>query len=119
MNKVFLLAVPIAFCILLSACATTGDPTRGGLFGWSEGKAKERQTEARRALEQEERREDALRLERQKLESQIAAKKRELAALQKSIDPSSGPNAAEAERIKRLEQEIDDLSEEALTLMDM
>jgi hypothetical protein len=29
--------------LALTACETTGDPTQGGLFGWSEGKAKQRQ----------------------------------------------------------------------------
>ena len=31
--------------VLLAGCATTGDPQRGGLFGWSENKARERQHE--------------------------------------------------------------------------
>ena len=30
---------------LLTGCATTGDPRQGGLFGWDEGKARERQNE--------------------------------------------------------------------------
>lgn len=33
----------LALCFLLTACATTGDPSRGGLFGWSEDKARARQ----------------------------------------------------------------------------
>jgi len=28
--------------LTLSSCQTTGDPTQGGLFGWSEGKAQQR-----------------------------------------------------------------------------
>jgi hypothetical protein len=32
---------------LLSACETTGDPREGGLFGWSETKARQRQVERR------------------------------------------------------------------------
>jgi hypothetical protein len=35
---------------LLAACETTGDPTQGGLFGWSENKAKVRQSALREAL---------------------------------------------------------------------
>lgn len=34
-----------ALCLLLAGCNTTGDPTRGGLFGWSEAKARQRQQE--------------------------------------------------------------------------
>jgi hypothetical protein len=43
------LAVVGAAC-LLAACETTGDPTQGGLFGWSENKAKVRQSALREAL---------------------------------------------------------------------
>ncbi|MBN8739695.1 MAG: hypothetical protein BGP24_05070 [Lysobacterales bacterium 69-70] len=34
--------------VLLTGCATTGDPQSGGLFGWSENKARERQHELAR-----------------------------------------------------------------------
>ncbi len=40
----------LAACALLVAlvgCATTGDPRQGGLFGWSEAKARDRQAEKR------------------------------------------------------------------------
>lgn len=44
--------IKIAWLVLLAAlstsCATTGDPTRGGLFGWSEEKAKARRTDLER-----------------------------------------------------------------------
>jgi len=33
----------LGICVALSACETTGDPTKGGLFGWSQHKADERQ----------------------------------------------------------------------------
>ncbi len=32
----------LAASLLLSSCETTGDPTQGGLFGWSQGKANQR-----------------------------------------------------------------------------
>jgi septal ring factor EnvC (AmiA/AmiB activator) len=35
----------VAAAGLLAACATTGDPNKGGLFGWSENKAKARQAQ--------------------------------------------------------------------------
>ena len=37
----FLLSAAVAG--MLSSCETTGDPSQGGLFGWSEGKAQGRQ----------------------------------------------------------------------------
>lgn len=43
-----------AALVLLSACETTGDPNQGGLFGWSEGKAKQRQAALHDALYLEE-----------------------------------------------------------------
>jgi hypothetical protein len=35
-----LLSLGVSF--LMTACETTGDPSQGGLFGWSEGKAQGR-----------------------------------------------------------------------------
>jgi len=35
---------------LLAACETTGDPRQGGLFGWSEAKARQRQADRRTEL---------------------------------------------------------------------
>jgi len=43
-----------AALLSLAACETTGDPRAGGLFGWSEAKAKERQQEKRDAVVQAE-----------------------------------------------------------------
>ena len=37
--------------VLLAACETTGDPTRGGLFGWSETKAQRRLADREAALD--------------------------------------------------------------------
>ena len=39
-------------CAVLCGCETTGDPTQGGLFGWSEKKADERIAERQTTLEQ-------------------------------------------------------------------
>jgi len=35
----------VAYWLMLAGCATTGDPRQGGLFGWSETKARDRQQE--------------------------------------------------------------------------
>ena len=39
---------------LLAGCATTGDPQQGGLFGWSEAKARDRQSERQKRVAGEE-----------------------------------------------------------------
>jgi hypothetical protein len=44
----------VATGLLLSACSTTGDPRQGGLFGWSEAKARERQEERQERVAREE-----------------------------------------------------------------
>ncbi len=36
---------------LLTSCETTGDPTQGGLFGWSQGKANQRIDEREQHLQ--------------------------------------------------------------------
>ena len=38
------------FALALTSCETTGDPTQGGLFGWSQNKADQRIYERRDAL---------------------------------------------------------------------
>ncbi len=35
----------LALCWIMGGCETTGDPHQGGLFGWSEAKAQDRQKE--------------------------------------------------------------------------
>lgn len=112
----------VAFCMIfaVSGCTTTGDPTAGGLFGWSESKAQQRQIAAVTALDQEERRGDELRAEKQRLQSQINSKKRQLSSLkQKSSQSPSSQSASEAAQISKLEKEIDELTQDALVLMDM
>ncbi len=42
-----------AMALMMMGCATTGDPRQGGLFGWSEKKAVERQNDKHGQLESE------------------------------------------------------------------
>ena len=42
MNKTFFPILALALSLAVAGCATTGDPKAGGLFGWSESKAKDR-----------------------------------------------------------------------------
>jgi hypothetical protein len=44
----------LAVGCLWTGCATTGDPQQGGLFGWSEAKARDRQKERQRQVAGEE-----------------------------------------------------------------
>jgi len=121
------LALAAALTLVTAGCTTTGDPKAGGLFGWSETKAKQRQADARAALAKEEQRSAALKAENQRLQSQVNAKKRDLAALEKkSAAASSGPSTAELAERRRLQNEIDQLNreieqknKEALVLMDL
>ncbi len=75
--------------LLLSGCETTGDPRRGGLFGWSESKAIERQNRLRdqlaassareRSLRE---REDLLSQRRAELQTQVAVREEQVRQLQ-------------------------------------
>jgi hypothetical protein len=69
----------MVLCCLAAGCQTTGDPTQGGLFGWSESKAQERQRErqasvagAEAELSSEENRQRTLEAHNQGAEHQIA-----------------------------------------------
>jgi len=114
------LVLVAALSLPVAGCATTGDPKAGGLFGWSEAKAKERQAAARAALAQEEKRGENLRSEKQSLQNRINVKKKELSDLKKKSSGSSAEvSEAEAAEVKRLEKEIEQLNQEALVLMDL
>ncbi|HEY3899104.1 MAG TPA: hypothetical protein VGM54_10850 [Chthoniobacter sp.] len=70
----------LVLCWMTAGCQTTGDPTQGGLFGWSESKARERQNErqarvagAETELSSEESQQRALQARSQGAEHQIAA----------------------------------------------
>ncbi len=118
MRKSMVLILAAALSLAASGCATTGDPKAGGLFGWSEPQAQERQRNARAALAKEQKRGQELRAEKARLQKQINAKERELAAL-KTETQAEGPSPAEAAEISRLEGEIKQLQKETLVLMDL
>ncbi|MFV1995512.1 MAG: hypothetical protein ACC661_08745 [Verrucomicrobiales bacterium] len=64
-------ALSLVGMALLSSCQTTGDPTQGGLFGWSESKAQHRIYQQERYLQDTEA--DTARVQRDNraLESQV------------------------------------------------
>ncbi len=104
MKKLSLLTISVALALAVAGCATTGDPKAGGLFGWSEAKAQQRRAAAWDALDREEAKGEQLRAEKQRLQSQINAKKRELDALKNA---AASENAAAADEISRPEREIE------------
>lgn len=105
--KKHLLLTTVAFCLASAACTTTGDPTTGGIF-WSPAKAQARQQSLMNesaALHSELSAENAktqdLIAQRERLRSQIAAKK---AALQRATSPAQA--ATLSSEISALEQQL-------------
>lgn len=80
------LAVGLLCCWILASCATTGDPRQGGLFGWSETKAvdRQRQLEATAVRAEGEAGREAAR--RHALESRNANAGRQLASAPRTGD---------------------------------
>jgi len=68
----------LASIALLSSCETTGDPTQGGLFGWSQNKADGRIEARERRLEQLDRENAYQRGRSDALESEAARKERQV-----------------------------------------
>lgn len=64
--------------LALTACETTGDPTQGGLFGWSEGKAKQRQAALHDAVALEQDRGSAARSQTGRLQAESRANSAEI-----------------------------------------
>lgn len=80
MKRNILLA--LSACALLNSCQTTGDPTQGGLFGWSQSKADQRLDARANYLEDVERDTDYQRRRSRELEAEKARKQRELNRVQ-------------------------------------
>jgi hypothetical protein len=45
-----LIILSLGTTLLLTSCETTGDPSQGGLFGWSQSKAEDRSTALKQQL---------------------------------------------------------------------
>ena len=93
MNRSILLAAAAASLLVQTGCETTGDPTQGGLFGWSETKAEQRQSELRDVLYLEQDRTSEaratgshLRRTRSANAAALADERRELAQLRRQLD---------------------------------
>jgi hypothetical protein len=125
------LAAVVPLVALVAACETTGDPREGGLFGWSETKARQRQAERRSevaaaesALDREQRRtaqlqtRDAAATHRLAVASAKVADERERAAAairrheasvrtKASLLENESPTAATASRARKLRATLD------------
>jgi hypothetical protein len=92
-RSILLAAIASSSILINTGCETTGDPTQGGLFGWSETKAKVRQDELRDVLYLEQDRRDSaqasssrLRRTRSANAAALADERRELARLRSQLD---------------------------------
>jgi hypothetical protein len=113
MKRSILLASITATLFIQAGCETTGDPTQGGLFGWSENKAQKRQDELRDVLYlEQDRRAGAqatgshLRRTQSANAAALADERRELAQLRRQLDEvdaagGSGRTARVRARIDR------------------
>ena len=63
-------ALVLSLAATLTSCETTGDPTQGGLFGWSEDKAQDRLYNKRAQLGQAQSRTDSVNESNWKLHAQ-------------------------------------------------
>lgn len=125
---------------LLAGCETTGDPNAGGLFGWSETRARERIVERQAALAGESQaladeqtagsrlsrreRENAAEIENRTREANALRERRatqnaRLAALETEVDrlEADSPTPSRASYARRLRRDIERFKEdETLTL---
>lgn len=122
-----------AALLSLAACETTGDPREGGLFGWSEAKARERQTVRQSAivgaeteLARETGRSSALHsrdtatewrlttagANRRHEEERLSAQQRALVAKCEQLE-SQSPTAATASRARALRMKVSTVSANA------
>lgn len=125
-------AGPVLALTLLSACATTGDPTQGGLFGWSETKAQQRQAElarqdesaqqgsanARRQVEALQKQHDGLATEserQQKALDRLLAENADLDARLRSLMQQRSLSAADMARLQKIVADNDQLRRKAPT----
>jgi hypothetical protein len=98
----------VVFCWLTAGCETTGDPTQGGLFGWSESKAQERQRErearvagAEAELSNEENRQHALEARNQHTEHQIVSAQSANERAQQNLRTQQAALVAKTEELER------------------
>jgi hypothetical protein len=115
------LALVALLPVALAACQTTGDPRQGGLFGWSEDKARARQAElerendaAQRSAAQETQRQStltekqgALRTEVQELQAQLSRLLAENDALESDVRALAAKRQVSTADLARMQQTLE------------
>jgi hypothetical protein len=103
-------------CAALCGCETTGDPTQGGLFGWSQKKADERLAEREQTLageqqteQTEQERAAALRREVRLNAADLGEQQKEISQLLANAEAleREAPTPATASRARRVSHAID------------
>ncbi len=103
-------------CAALCGCQTTGDPTQGGLFGWSQRKAEERQAERedtlnreQQAMRQQQQHEAGLRREMRLEANDLDEQQKEISQLLANAEAleHEAPTPATASHARRLRHAID------------
>jgi len=119
----------IFFCILtvvITGCAATGDPNQGGLFGWSEEKAIDRQKNLQGMLQEEQQRGEVEKQTSGILEGEKNAKSAEfeqhkamlnaidadLENISKKIKKSQTDTAIKQKEKQRIQKEVERLKKE-------
>lgn len=107
----------------LTGCASTGDPNQGGLFGWSETKAQQRQHDLRRESESagqaasaESGRTAGLQKKRADMEAQLASQRRQMDFLERDLKSIQANLANEPDATGALESELARLMREQESL---
>ena len=120
--------LPLALgALALAGCETTGDPQQGGLFGWSENKAKARSSALQQALYSEDDRTSSTRSSNRRLEgthahnsAALAAERAQLNRMRSQLDEveaKGGRTAALRSRINAASSD-DSLSEAQVRSLD-
>jgi hypothetical protein len=90
---------------LFTGCQTTGDPTQGGLFGWSEKKAQVRQQSLEQGNEQAQQQLSSAQQQQSRLRRQQAGLEGESVRLRGEVDRLMNENAQLEGQLRRLVQE--------------
>lgn len=128
-NLLYVFLVCAISIMSVTGCATTGDPTKGGIF-WSEAKAKERirnfegQKNSEEAMAQQERQKSIelhqtsqnLKSERQKQQNQLAAMDSRLNQLNRELTQKRNLSAGKQAEKKKLENRLNNLKKEVAAL---
>lgn len=101
--KRFLVFISTFAMLLIIGCQSTGDPKQGGLFGWSENKAVERQNILKETKYEEERKMEGSSSESERLKKERASLQVELARQRKMLTEIDSDLNALSKKISSVE----------------